>query len=99
MEKSRIMLSGAELGQEFWAKAVGTTCYMVNRSPSSTLDDKTSHKVWTSKKPSLKHLRVFGFAAYVLVLKEYRINMDNKAEKCIFMGYKYGVKGYNIWNP
>jgi hypothetical protein len=22
-----------------------------------------------------------------------------KDEKCIFIGHKYGLKGYNIWNP
>jgi len=60
MEKERIMLSGAELGQELWAKAVVTTCYLVNRSSSSALDDKTPHKVWNGKKPSLEHLIVFG---------------------------------------
>jgi transposase InsO family protein len=41
MEKTRCMLSGDGLGQEFWVEAVGTTCYLVNRSPSSVLDDKT----------------------------------------------------------
>jgi transposase InsO family protein len=41
MEKSRSMLSGVELGHELWAEAVGTACYLVNRSPSSALDDKT----------------------------------------------------------
>jgi hypothetical protein len=56
MEKSRSMLSGAELGHEFWAEAVGTTCYLVNRSPSSVLDDKTPHEVWTGKKPLLNIL-------------------------------------------
>jgi hypothetical protein len=99
MEKARSMLSGAGLGQEFWAEAVSTTCYLVNRSPSSTLDDTTPHEVWSGKKPSLQHLRVFGCDAYVHVPKENRSKLDNKAEKCIFIGYKYGVKGYNLWNP
>ena len=49
---------------------VETTCYLVNRSPSSALDDKTPQEVWTRKKPSLSHLRVFGSDAYVHVPKE-----------------------------
>jgi hypothetical protein len=99
MEKSRSMLSGAELGQEFWEEAVGTTCYLVNRSPSSTLDDKNPHEVWTGNKSSLERLRVFGFDASVHVPKENMSKLDNKSENCIFMGYKYGVKGYKLWNP
>ena len=47
-----------------------TTCYLVNRSSSSTLEDKTPQEVWTGKKPSLSHLRVFGCDAYVHVPKE-----------------------------
>eukprot|EP00253_Pinus_taeda_P015913 PITA_15913 len=39
------MLSGARLGQNFWAKAVDTACYLVNRSPSSALSDKTPQEV------------------------------------------------------
>jgi hypothetical protein len=56
MEKSRSMLSGDGLGQESWEEVVGTTCYLVNRSSSSALDDKTPHEVWYAKKPSLQHL-------------------------------------------
>jgi hypothetical protein len=99
IEKSRSMLNDVELGQEFWAEAVVTTCYLVNRSPSSVLDDKTPHKVWLRKKPSLQHLRVFGCDAYVHVPKENRSKLDKKDEKCIFIGYKDGVKGYKLWNP
>eukprot|EP00253_Pinus_taeda_P027777 PITA_27777 len=58
MERTRSMLSGAELGQEFWAEVVETACYLVNRSPSSALEDKTPQEVWTGKKPSLSHLKV-----------------------------------------
>jgi hypothetical protein len=99
MEKARSMLSGVRLGQELWAEAVSTACYLVNRSPSSALDDTTPHEVWSGKKPSLQHLRVFGCDAYVHVPKETRSKLDNKAEKCIFVGYKDGVKGYKLWNP
>ena len=59
VEKERSMLSGTGLGQEFWAEAVETACYLVNRSPSSALEDKTPHKVWNGKKPSLSNMRVF----------------------------------------
>jgi transposase InsO family protein len=69
MEKSRSMLSGARLGEEFSAEVVGRTCYLVNQSPSSVLGDKTSHKVWSGKKPSPQHVRVFDFGAYVHVPK------------------------------
>ena len=93
------MLSGVELGQEYWAKAAGTTCYLVNRSPSSVLDDKTPHDIWSGKEPSLQHLRLFGCDAYVHIPKENRSKLDKKVEKCIFIGYKDGVKGYKLWNP
>ena len=41
MERVRSMLNGVGLGQEFWVEAVDTTCYLVNRSPSLVLEDKT----------------------------------------------------------
>jgi len=81
------------------AEAVETACYLVNRSPSSVLEDKTPQEVWTGKKPSLSLLRVFGCDAYVHVPKEKRTKWDSKSKKCIFIGYKDGLKGYKIWNP
>ena len=77
---------------------VDTACYLVNRSPSSTLEDNTLQEVWTSKKPPLSHLRVFGCDAYVHVPKEKRTKLDSKYEKCIFIGYKDGLKGYKLRN-
>jgi hypothetical protein len=99
MEKSRCMLSGARLGREFWAEVVGIAYYLVNISPSSALDDKNLQEVWTGKKPSLTHLKVFGCEAYFHVPKENKSKLDKKVEKCIFIGYKDGLKGYKIWNP
>ena len=99
MENARSMLSSAGIGQEFWAEAVETACYLVNRSPTSALIDKTPQEVWNGKKPSIKHLKVFGCDAYVHVPKEKRSKLDNKSKKCILNGYKDVMKGYNLWNP
>ena len=71
---------------------------MVNKSPYSVLEDKTPHEVWTGKKASLSHLRVFGCDAYVHVPKEKRSKLDNKIEWCMLIGYKDGLKGYKLWN-
>ena len=83
------MLSGTRIGQEFWAEAVETACYLVNRSPSSVLEDKTPHEVWTGKKPSLSHLRVFGCDAYVHVPKQKRTKLQalepRNKEGCVQM--------------
>jgi hypothetical protein len=42
---------------------------------------------------------VFGCDAYVHVPNENRSKHDKKDKKSIFIGYKYGVKGYKLWNP
>ena len=65
----------------------------------STLVKKTPQEVWNGKKPTIKHMNFFGSDAYVNVPKEKRSKQDNKVEKCIFIGYKDGMKGYKLWNP
>jgi hypothetical protein len=45
------------------------------------------------------HLKVFGCDAFVHVPTEKRSKLDNKAIRCIFIGYKEGMKGYKLWNP
>lgn len=69
MKKARSMIDGARLGQELLVEVVDIACYLV-KSPSIALDEKTPEDVWTSKKPSLKHLRVFGCDASIHVPKE-----------------------------
>jgi hypothetical protein len=99
MDKARSMLSGVGITQEFWVEAVDTAKYLVNMSPSSALVDMTPHEVWFGKNPSLSHLKVFGCDAFVHVPKEKRSKLDKKEVKCIFIGYKEGMKGYKLWDP
>eukprot|EP01018_Ginkgo_biloba_P030831 Gb_14962 [translate_table: standard] len=98
MERARSMLSGVGLEQKFLAEAVATACYLINRSPTSTLVDRTTMEVWTCKTPSLQHLLVFGCEAYAHVPREKQSKLDNKVVKCIFISYGVGVKGYKLWD-
>jgi Integrase core domain len=45
LERARCMLSNAGLGKEFWAEAVSTACYLMNRSPTTSIECKTPKEV------------------------------------------------------
>ena len=88
------MLSHSGLGQEFWAEAINTACYLVNRSPSTAIECKTPFEVWSGSHADYTQLRVFGCSAYAHVRDE---KLEPRARKCVFLGYASGVKGYRLW--
>jgi hypothetical protein len=57
------------------------------------MDEKMPCEVWNGKKPSLTHLTVFGYDAYVHISKENMSKLDKKDENYIFIGYKDVLKG------
>jgi len=99
MDKERSMLNGVGFAQEFWVEVVDIGKYLLNVSPSLVLVEMNPHELWSGKNPSVSHLKLFGYDAFVHVLKEKRSKMDKKAVKSIFIGYKEGMKGYKLWDP
>lgn len=95
LERVRCMLSNSNLPRVFWGEAVNTTAYIISRSPSSALKFKTPQEVWTGKPPNLKHLRIFGCAAYAHTRQE---KLQPHAKRCVFIGYPQGVKAYKLWS-
>jgi len=63
------MLSHAGLWhrRDFWAEAVSTACYLVNRSPQSSIDFKIPEEVWSGSPVDYSILKVFGCPACVHV--------------------------------
>ena len=47
----------------------------------------------------MTHIRIFGCVAYAHVSDEMRKNLDNKGEKCIFVGYSDESKAHKLYNP
>ncbi|KAL0310073.1 UNVERIFIED_CONTAM: Retrovirus-related Pol polyprotein from transposon TNT 1-94 [Sesamum radiatum] len=75
-------------------KALLTAAYLVNRSPSVPLLGKTPECVWSKSDIDLSSLRIFGCAAFALVNGN---KLDPRSQKCVFIGYPEGVKGYRLW--
>ena len=98
MERVWSMLAHANLMKMFWAEALMTTTYVINRSPSAPLDGDVPQRVWTGKDISYRHLKVFGFPAYVHVAKDKQGKLNPKTRPCIFLGYDDDEFGYRLWN-
>lgn len=49
LDKVRCMLSKSGLPKVFWAEAVSTAAYLVNRSPSAAIDMMTPMERWSGK--------------------------------------------------
>lgn len=46
--------------KEFWAEAVNTAVYLLNRLFTKALNKKTPFEAWYGVKPDVAHLKVFG---------------------------------------
>ena len=93
------MLQERRLPNQFWAKAVATSVYLLNISPTKAVMDRTPYEAWHGRKPYVCHLRVFGCVAYALKHPQTRKKLDEKSEKCIFIGYCTQSKAYKLYNP
>ncbi|KAK9209952.1 hypothetical protein WN944_002321 [Citrus x changshan-huyou] len=98
-ERIRVMLKTAGLPNLFWAEAAKTACYIVNRSPSTTIRLKTAMEMWTGKPADYFYLHAFGCLVYVMYNAQERAKLDPKSRRCIFLGYADGVKRYHLWDP
>ena len=98
MEIVRSMLAGFKLPQTFWAEALATAMYLCNQCPTKAVQDKTPFEALTGKKPNVRHLQVFGCAAYCHIAKDEQQKLDLKSRKCIWIGYGDNHKGYWLYD-
>ncbi|KAL8104982.1 hypothetical protein AgCh_028950 [Apium graveolens] len=97
-ERAKSMRLHAGLPKMFWADAVSTAAYLINRGPSSPLGFKIPEEEWQEKEVNLSHLRIFGCVSYVRVKDSDRDKLDLKAKKYIFIGYGSDDMGYRFWD-
>jgi hypothetical protein len=92
MEMVRSMLATQHLSIEYLVEAVSNSVYIMNRCLTKNVKNNVPQESWTGMKHNVVHLKVFGFVAYAHVSDELRKKIDNKGQKCIFVGYSEDVK-------
>ena len=99
LDMVRSLLKAKKLPKQYWAEAVSCAVYLLNRCPTRSLQVVTPQEAWSGHKPSVTHLQVFGYVAYAKIPDARRTKLDDKSEKCIFVGYGDRRMGYKLYNP
>jgi hypothetical protein len=94
----RSMLSYSDLPVKLWMEALKTVVHILNRVPSKSVL-KTPYELWTRRKSSLRHLRVWGCRAEAKVFNPNIRKLDPKTISCHFIGYPDRSKGYRFYCP
>jgi len=99
-DATRCNLIQSGLGKGFWAEAISSAVYVINRSPSASLGGDTPYHIFFGKHADVSHLRPFGCRAFAHVYDGDRKKMDPKAVKGFQMGYHpTNNRCYRIYIP
>ncbi|KAM1286047.1 hypothetical protein ACFX13_000129 [Malus domestica] len=96
MNMVRSMMSSADLPVTFWGYALYTAAYLLNRVPSKSVP-QTPYEIWHGRKPSLKHVKIWGCEAYVKKLEATKL--EARLVRCYFVGYPKETMGYEFYHP
>ncbi|GJS73448.1 integrase, catalytic region, zinc finger, CCHC-type containing protein [Tanacetum coccineum] len=98
VEAARTMLSASKLPLFYWAEAIATVCYTQNRSIIISTHEKMAYHIINDRKPSIKHLHIFGCTSYLTRDGENLDEMKENGDPCILVGYSTQSKGYRVYN-
>lgn len=76
-----------------------TAVYLLNRSPTRSIEDMTPFEGWYWKKPVVHHLRMFGCVVHVKLNTPNLKKLDDRSKPMIFIGYERGSKAYRAYDP
>jgi len=73
-----------------------TATHLINRLPTSYLNNKCPFEVLYKKQPNYSFLRNFGCLCYPTIPKVHRDKFEPRTNPHVFVGYPFGTKGYKV---
>ncbi|XP_062103747.1 uncharacterized protein LOC133814853 [Humulus lupulus] len=100
LETTRALLFQMYVPKHFWADAVSTACFLINRMPSSVLHGEIPYKILFPDRSLFPvNPRIFGSTCFARDVCPNVTKLDPKSLKCVFLGYSRLQKGYRCYCP
>nr|GFC02626.1 retrovirus-related Pol polyprotein from transposon TNT 1-94 [Tanacetum cinerariifolium] len=98
IEATRTMLADSFLPNTFWAEAVSTACYVLNRVLVTKPQNKTPYELITGKIPIISYIRPFGCHVTILNTIDHLGKFEEKSNKGFLVGYSLNSKAFRVYN-
>ena len=98
MEMVLSMMSYSSIPISLWGEALKTAMYILNRVPSKAVP-KTPFELWTGRKPSLRHIHIWGCPVEARIYNPHEKKLDSRTISRYFIGYPDKSKEYKFYCP
>ncbi|GKD73636.1 putative ribonuclease H-like domain-containing protein [Tanacetum coccineum] len=98
IKAARTMLADSLLPIPFWAEAVNTACYVLNRVLVTKPQNKTPYELLIGKSPSISFMRPFGCPLTILNTLDSLGKFDGKSDEGYLLGYSTSSKAFRVYN-
>ncbi|GJU01605.1 putative ribonuclease H-like domain-containing protein [Tanacetum coccineum] len=98
IEAARTMLVDSKLPTTFWAEAVNTACYVLNRVLVIKPHNKTPYELIRGRTPLIDFMKPFGCPVTILNTRDHLGKFDGKADEGFFVGYSIVSKAIRVLN-
>src|SRR5271155_429137 len=101
---ARAMLYQANMSKSFWAEAITTAAYLINRLPSEAINNGIPYEKWHQKQlptSDLHALKPFGCIVHIHVPKECQkasCKVDMQSTTGCFVGYTKTTTMWRVWD-
>ena len=95
----RTLMFQAYLPEPFWAEALTTATYLLNRRPSKAIGSLVPYTRLHDCAPPYDMLRVFGCLCFPNVASTAKHKLSPRSVPCVFLGYPPQHRGYRCFDP
>ncbi|GJR45286.1 putative ribonuclease H-like domain-containing protein [Tanacetum coccineum] len=98
IEAARTMLVDSKLPTTFWAEAVNTACYVLNRVLVIKPHNKIPYELIRGRTPLIDFMKPFGCLVTILNTRDHLGKFDGKDDDGFFVGYSVVSKAMRVFN-